>query len=236
VSPTCHFELEILETVALWDIVTVTQTMKACRELGVHFSIDDFGTGYASLAYLRRLPAETIKIDQGFVRGMLIDPDDLSIVEGVINLADAFQKKVIAEGVETIAHGTMLLHMGCDLAQGYGIAHPMAAEQLPDWIRNFRADPAWARTGNLQLSRQDTALVFAEAEHRRWLANLVAYVEEKNLVDPTLDPEECRFSEWLHRHGQLAYGQMAEFSAIDSNHSAIHALGKRLSYLCTLDH
>ncbi len=235
VSPTCHFELEILETVALWDIVTVTQTMKACRELGVHFSIDDFGTGYASLAYLRRLPAETIKIDQGFVRGMLIDPDDLSIVEGVINLADAFQKKVIAEGVETIAHGTMLLHMGCDLAQGYGIAHPMAAEQLPDWIRNFRADPAWARTGNLQLSRQDTALVFAEAEHRRWLANLVAYVEEKNLVDPTLDPEECRFSEWLHRHGQLAYGQMAEFSAIDSNHSAIHALGKRMSYLCTLD-
>lgn len=230
-----HFELEILETVALWDIVSVTQTMKACRELGVHFSIDDFGTGYASLAYLRRLPAETIKIDQGFVRDMLIDPDDLSIVEGVINLADSFQKKVIAEGVETIAHCTMLLHMGCDLAQGYGIARPMAAEQLPDWIRNFRADPAWAHAGNLQLSRQNTALVFAEAEHRRWLAALVAFVEEKNLADPTLDLEECRFSEWLHGYGQSTYSHLAKFSAVESNHSAIHVLGKNLAYLCTLN-
>jgi diguanylate cyclase (GGDEF)-like protein len=232
--PADRLELEILETVALWDIDSVTRTMEACRELGVRFSIDDFGTGYASLAYLRRLPADTIKIDQVFVRDMLNDPDDLSIVEGVIYLADAFQKKVIAEGVETVAHGTMLLHMGCDLAQGYGIARPMAAEELPSWVRNFRADPTWIHAGNFRLSRQDTALVFAEAEHRRWITDLVAYVEGKSHVDPTRDTKECRFSEWLQGSGQLAYGDLTEFSAIDSIYEAMHALGKDLSYLCVL--
>ncbi len=233
-APSDHLELEILETVALWDINSVTQTMEACRELGLHFSIDDFGTGYASLAYLRRLPADTIKIDQVFVRDMLNDLDDLSIVEGVINLADAFQKEVIAEGVETVAHGTMLLHMGCDLAQGYGIARPMAAKDLPDWIKDFRADPAWTHAGNFRLSRQDTVLVFAEAEHRRWVADLVAYIDEKSQVDPTRDAKECRFSKWLNGSGQSAYGHLAEFSAIDSIHEAMHALGKELAYLCAL--
>jgi EAL domain-containing protein (putative c-di-GMP-specific phosphodiesterase class I) len=232
--PADRIELEILETVALMDIDSITRTMEACRELGVRFSIDDFGTGYASLDYLRRLPADTIKIDQGFVRDMLGDPDDLSIVEGVINLADAFQKKVIAEGVETIAHGTMLLHMGCDLAQGYGIARPMAAEDVPSWIRDFRADPAWAHAGNFRLLRQDIALVFADAEHRRWITEMVAYVEEKSGIEPAPNPKGCRFSKWLCGSGQLAYGHLAEFSAIGSIHEAMHVLGKDLANLCTI--
>jgi hypothetical protein len=72
----------------------------------------------------------TLKIDQSFVRDMLDDPDDLAILEGVIGLASAFKREVIAEGVETIEHGTALLHLGCELAQGYGIARPISAELL----------------------------------------------------------------------------------------------------------
>jgi EAL domain-containing protein (putative c-di-GMP-specific phosphodiesterase class I) len=84
-----------------------------------------------------------LKIDQSFVRDMLEDPDDLAILEGVIGLAAAFKREVIAEGVETVAHGTALLDLGCELAQGYGIARPMPPEQLPDWVAGWQPDAAW---------------------------------------------------------------------------------------------
>lgn len=139
------FELEILETAALGDMGAAIHKMQSCIEQGIHFSIDDFGTGYASLAYLRRLPAHMIKIDQIFVRDMLDDEDDLSIVEGVIGLAKAFKKDVIAEGVETVAHGVKLLNLGCELAQGYGIARPMEAKFVTDWVRNYHLPTDWSR-------------------------------------------------------------------------------------------
>ena len=138
-----YIELEILETSALEDITKVSTTMNACHEIGVKFSLDDFGTGYSSLTYLRRLPAELLKIDQSFVRDMLEDPDDQAIVQGVISLSSAFNLQVIAEGVETIPHGTQLLAMGCELAQGYGIARPMPASEIATWIKQWKPDPAW---------------------------------------------------------------------------------------------
>jgi diguanylate cyclase (GGDEF)-like protein/PAS domain S-box-containing protein len=132
-------ELEIVETNAMEDVTLASHTMRACQSLGVRFAIDDFGTGYSSLTYLRRLPAETLKIDQSFVRDMLDDQEDLAIVQGVIGLAQAFGRQVIAEGVETLAHGQRLLELGCVQLQGYGIARPMPADQLPDWIREWEA-------------------------------------------------------------------------------------------------
>jgi diguanylate cyclase (GGDEF)-like protein/PAS domain S-box-containing protein len=142
--PPGNLELEILETSALADIADVAELMRQCHELGVHFAVDDFGTGYSSLTYLKRLPAELLKIDQSFVQDMLDDPDDLAIVKGVIGLAHAFHRKVIAEGVETIAHGELLLAHGCELAQGYGIARPMPASDIPNWVANWRPDKAWS--------------------------------------------------------------------------------------------
>ena len=107
------------------------------------FALDDFGTGYSSLTYLKRLPVTLLKIDQSFVRDMLDDPDDLAILEGVIGLATAFRREVIAEGVETVEHGAMLLQLGCELAQGYGIARPMPGADLPAWAATWRLDPGW---------------------------------------------------------------------------------------------
>jgi EAL domain-containing protein (putative c-di-GMP-specific phosphodiesterase class I) len=117
--------------------------MKTCQDMGVSFALDDFGTGYSSLTYLRRLPAYIIKIDQSFVRDMLEDADDLAIVEGVVGLAKAFQREVIAEGVETITHGIALLKLGCELAQGYGIARPMPASDIPEWVFSWKPDDSW---------------------------------------------------------------------------------------------
>ncbi|MFT5658911.1 MAG: diguanylate cyclase (GGDEF)-like protein/PAS domain S-box-containing protein, partial [Gammaproteobacteria bacterium] len=138
-----YLELEILETSALSDIDQVSTTIAACHELGVRFALDDFGTGYSSLTHLKRLSAHMIKIDQSFVRDMLEDIDDLAIVESVIGLAKTFKREVIAEGVETIEHGVALLQLGCELAQGYGIARPMTAGDIPEWISSWKADDSW---------------------------------------------------------------------------------------------
>jgi EAL domain-containing protein (putative c-di-GMP-specific phosphodiesterase class I) len=138
-----HFELEILETEALHDLTLTSQVIKDCQALGVQFALDDFGTGYSSLSYLRHLPVETLKIDQTFVRDMLEDEDDLAIVQGVIGLAESFRRQVIAEGVESIAHGIALLQMGCNHAQGYGIAKPMPASELAAWVKAWKAPAEW---------------------------------------------------------------------------------------------
>jgi diguanylate cyclase (GGDEF)-like protein len=138
-----YLELEILETSELSNISQVSATMSDCHELGVRFALDDFGTGYSSFTHLRRLPAYLIKIDQSFVRNMLEDTDDLALVEGVIGLAKTFQREVIAEGVETVAHGLALLQLDCELAQGYGIARPMPADDIPEWVSNWKADDYW---------------------------------------------------------------------------------------------
>ncbi|WP_413693570.1 EAL domain-containing protein [Pseudoalteromonas sp. KJ10-2] len=154
-----HFlQLEVLETSELQDIEDVAKIMQACTELGVGFALDDFGTGYCSLTYLKRLPVELIKIDQSFILGMLDDPDDLSIVEGVMGLSKAFQRDVIAEGVETLAHGAALLRLGCCHAQGYGIARPMPANEVLPWAKSWKPDISWSdiTPGELHDSKKET--------------------------------------------------------------------------------
>ncbi|MFZ6713358.1 EAL domain-containing protein [Undibacterium sp. TC9W] len=138
-----NFELEVLETAAIADMEQAVAILNRCRQLGVHFSLDDFGTGYSSLTYLRKLPVDTLKIDQSFVRDMLTDVEDMDIVEGVIRLAGAFDRQVIAEGVETMAHGAKLLELGCRLAQGYGIARPMPADQFVEWSVRWKSEARW---------------------------------------------------------------------------------------------
>lgn len=141
--PADQLELEVLETAAIGDMRQAVDILQRCIGLGVRFSLDDFGTGYSSLTYLRKLPVHSLKIDQSFVRGMLADPEDLGIVQGVIELAAAFHRQVIAEGVETLAHGSALRKMGCHFAQGYGIARPMPADALPGWCETWREQTTW---------------------------------------------------------------------------------------------
>lgn len=128
-----RLQIEVLESAALEDIASSAETINACRELGVNFALDDFGTGYSSLAYLRKLSAETLKIDQSFVRGMLTDEGDRAIVQGIIALAKTFGRKTVAEGIEAAELTQMLIEVGCMYGQGYGIAHPMSAEDFMQW-------------------------------------------------------------------------------------------------------
>ncbi|MFW3613952.1 EAL domain-containing protein [Billgrantia antri] len=188
-------ELEVLETNALEDVAHVTSVMKACRDFGVEFALDDFGTGYSSLTYLRHLPASTLKIDRSFVRDMLDDPEDLTILEGVLGLAVAFRRNIIAEGVETLLHGRMLLAMGYQLGQGYAIARPMPAQAIPGWLESWRPDPAWRHR---QRARpEELRAIYAMADHRACAAGLLRYLKGEREEPPTPSSRRSRLEQWL---------------------------------------
>ncbi|MEO6408993.1 MAG: EAL domain-containing protein [Burkholderiaceae bacterium] len=130
--------IEILETAALADIDHTCKLMNECRALGVRVALDDFGTGYSTLTYLKRLPLDVLKIDRSFVMNMLQDRQDLAIIEGVIGLSHTFGCSVVAEGVESPAIAQRLIDMGCRVGQGNGIAPAMPAEEVLDWVREYR--------------------------------------------------------------------------------------------------
>ena len=157
-------ELEVLESSALQDLGQVSDVITACSELGVSFALDDFGTGYSTLTYLRRLPADVLKIDRSFVREMLDDPEDLTMLEGVLALVTAFRRLAVAEGVETMEQGLMLLRLGCQVAQGYGIARPMAACDLPAWAAAWRPPLEWMNVSAVDPSDRPSALCGCRAQ------------------------------------------------------------------------
>ncbi|WP_229755575.1 putative bifunctional diguanylate cyclase/phosphodiesterase [Vreelandella lutescens] len=149
VSPSL-LKLEVLESAAMHDVQAALKNMARCQALGVGFAIDDFGTGFSSLTHLRQLPVNLIKIDQSFVRDMLIDQNDMAIVESVIYMANRFQRPMLAEGVETLAHAKALMALGCELAQGYGIARPMPPEAMPVWLAHWPERQDWRGLATLQ--------------------------------------------------------------------------------------
>ena len=222
-------EMEVLETSALEDLARASHVIEACRTIGVNFALDDFGTGYSSLTYLKRLPFTLLKIDQSFVRGMLDDPDDIAILEGVLGLAVAFRRQVIAEGVETVQIGEMLLQLGCELAQGYGIAYPMPAHALPDWLATWRTHPSWSNL--FAVSRDDLPLLFASVEHKAWMTALEKYLKSRHDVPPELDCHQCRFGIWLNNGGLMRYGRRHAFQAITPLHQRVHVLAEALCEL-----
>ena len=138
-----RLDLEIVESVAIENIQHVSDCLRACQALGVQFSLGDFGTGYSSLSYLKRLRTQTIKIDKSFVRDILHDGDDLALTTAIIGLARAFGRQVIAEGLESVEHGELLLKLGCDVAQGYFIARPMPPADVPGWVAEFVVPQQW---------------------------------------------------------------------------------------------
>lgn len=132
-------ELEIVESQALENLPQVAATIRKCQKLGVSFALDDFGTGYSSLTYLKQLPVNVLKVDNSFVIDMLSDSEDRMILEGILALCKAFNIKVIAEGMETDEHGRQLKEMGYCYAQGYGIAKPMPADKVINWVSHWKA-------------------------------------------------------------------------------------------------
>ncbi|WP_410499292.1 EAL domain-containing protein [Chitinibacter sp. S2-10] len=139
-------ELEITESTVMDNAEFALGVLHRLREQGIPLCIDDFGTGYSSLSYLQKLPVDYIKIDQSFVRDMLQNRDAELIVRSTIELVHALGRKTIAEGVETQESWDMLARLGCDIVQGYFIAKPMPAEELPRWIAHYQATHGMAES------------------------------------------------------------------------------------------
>ena len=233
VSPAL-LEFEILESVALGDVGAMNALMANCRELGIQFSLDDFGTGYSSLSYLKRIPVQTLKIDQSFVRDMLDDADDRALVESIIHIASLFKLSVIAEGVETQDQGVLLLRLGCNVVQGYGIARPMPGEKVFAWAKHFHLDPQWNLWADLKWDLIDLPLLVAQYDHVALVKNLVLAAQGMPLELPQahfLDAHQCRFGHWFDDSGQNRYGDMPEFEAIRPVHLQVHALGDAIMQL-----
>ena len=217
-------EIEVLETGAIGDIVQISDIMEKCIDLGVTFALDDFGTGYSSLTYLRRLPADLIKIDQVFVYDMLVDPDDLAIVEGVIGLSKAFGRNVIAEGVETIEQGKALLQIGCEWGQGYAIAEPMPTQDIPKWKASWKPNSIWSEF----ISGQEDFHINSEVDHQHWIIALQDYLNGKKNTPPPMDPDKCHIGHWLKEEGFKHYRFHPQFKDLVETHKHMHFIGRKL--------
>jgi diguanylate cyclase (GGDEF)-like protein/PAS domain S-box-containing protein len=222
-------ELEVLETSALEDLEHVSNVIKGCQDIGVKFALDDFGTGYSSLTYLKRLPVSSLKIDQSFVHDMLVDPDDLAIVEGVLSLATAFYRHAIAEGVETIEHGRLLLQFGCELAQGYGIARPMPAHKILDWTFTWTPDPSWVDL--VLVNRDDLSVLYAGVQHRAWVTAMEKCLKGGQETPAPLNHLRSRLGLWLEGKGHAQYNGQPAFQAIKQWCDHVHLQTKELCQL-----
>jgi diguanylate cyclase (GGDEF)-like protein/PAS domain S-box-containing protein len=219
-------QLEVLETSALQDMSKVSRVIQACKKIGIRFALDDFGTGYSSLTYLKQLPVSWIKIDRSFVRDMLYDPDDLAILEGIIGMASAFRHHIIAEGVENIEQGELLLQLGCELAQGFEIARPMPEKNIVPWMASWQPNPLW--TTQRPVRRDDLPILFASVEHRAWISQIEKHLENKQDFLPPLKLNECRFGQWLHAEGAQTYASQPLFTSIEKTHQQVHAMANSL--------
>jgi diguanylate cyclase (GGDEF)-like protein/PAS domain S-box-containing protein len=137
-------ELEITESVAMNEAQQSVTIMEQLRDSGIRLSVDDFGTGYSSLGYLRRFPLHSVKIDQSFVRDIMTEPDDATIVRTVIGMAHSLGLEVVAEGVENVDQLSFLEALHCDRVQGYYFARPASAAALAPFLEKFERVPAWS--------------------------------------------------------------------------------------------
>jgi len=224
-------ELEILETSKLEDLLQATHVVHQCKIFGLVFSVDDFGLGYSSLTFVKRIPSKYIKVEQNFVVNMLGNPEDLSILYGVVSIAKAFKRSVIAEGVETLEHGRILIQLGCELGQGYAIARPMKGDELIVWLNTWEPDESWKNQQIMSTVQRN--VFFATLEHYSWIAKVKAVLEDKNVDNIESDDlQECYFTEWLLPSDKqyLTSG----YEKVDVLHKKIHAFANQLLQLHSL--
>ena len=229
---TNNLQLEILESSDLGDLDSISDIINVCKnDIGVNIALDDFGTGYSSLSHIRNLSPNTIKIDQTFVQDMLDDPDDAAIIDGVIGLADSFNLDLIAEGVESVEHGEMLILMGCINAQGYIISHPIPAKNISKWLINYKPNKTWLKYSQLNLNKNQNRIKIFKLTTTRWknkfVENILSYPED---IDswPIMDPNKCPCGMWINRAIQDKLFKKKSIKLLDKSHQKLHKISENI--------
>jgi diguanylate cyclase (GGDEF)-like protein/PAS domain S-box-containing protein len=140
-----YLELELTETILMHDVASSVSVLQTLKAMGVRLAIDDFGTGYSSLGYLKRFPIDTLKIDQSFVRDIVTDRDDATIVTAVIGMGKSLNQRVIAEGVETYDQLVYLKDQNCDEGQGFLFSRALSAEDYRILLEDGNPRPEYIR-------------------------------------------------------------------------------------------
>jgi diguanylate cyclase (GGDEF)-like protein/PAS domain S-box-containing protein len=224
-----ELQIEVLESAALADVERARAVLARCRALGVQIALDDFGTGYSSLSYFRDLPIDTLKIDRTFVAGMLDDAGDLGIVQSVIGLARAFDRQVVAEGVETLDQAAALRALGAGMGQGFEIARPMPADAFPGWARGWDRDGRFdGLPDRLGVPVQELPVRVALRSHRLWMERVVAFAHGGEVELPPLDRKACAFGTWYYGSGSAALGGRPGYADLEPLHERIHDVAERL--------
>ncbi|WP_292363226.1 putative bifunctional diguanylate cyclase/phosphodiesterase, partial [Methylophaga sp. UBA1464] len=223
-----YFQFEILESHALDDLSLIVDVVRHCREeFNIKTVLDDFGTGYSSLSHIRTLPVSAVKIDQTFVRNMLADVDDCKIVEGVIALARSFDLEVIAEGVESVRHGQILLSMGCELAQGYVIAKPMPAAHIADWQQQFTLPEDWLSyrdsRQHIKWTQLNLFCLYLQLSLESVELRFEAELDDVNLC-PIISIKQSHCGVWLDRTENLQLIDMESLQILKEKYRSFHHL------------
>jgi len=229
---TRRFQIEILESNRLSDLSLISNVVEFCKsEFGITTALDDFGTGYSSLTHIRVLPVDVVKVDQSFVRRMLTEPEDCKIVEGVIALAQSFNIQVIAEGVESIAHGEVLLAMGCNQAQGYALTKPLPIKQLNSFLTTYKPFTQWCGQAELLKNYKQARLSLFYFYLKHWMHQL----QETLFAEPEIKTEwpitnlsDSHCGIWLEKAQYHHYFDNAMLSKVTHYHQHIFQSGNDL--------
>jgi len=218
-----YIQLEILESSVLSDISAIDDILQICKDkLSVQVALDDFGTGYSSLTHLRYLSADTVKIDQSFVRTLLDDPGDYAVIDSVIRLSEAFEREVIAEGVETIEQGIMLMAIGCNEAQGYGIARPMPAAEIISWFDHYTPNKKWLDYGREIQSGKARTIIIIMLTTEQWIKSLEGAINDNN---NDYEITRCHLGNWLANLRKDSIFSDKKMNKIEHVHDLLFSLG-----------
>lgn len=183
------------------------------------------------MSYLKTLKVDALKIDRAFIQDMLANANERTLVEAIINLAHIFKLSVIAEGVESLEHGIVLMRYGCNIAQGYGIAKPMPSHLVIPWGKSFLPHPNWALWADAKWGEQDFPVLMAGHDHISWVENILIEINSPSST-PDLNQikthHKCRFGQWYYSHGIKNYHHLTSFKMIEPIHEEIHRIGNTI--------
>lgn len=216
--PPAQLEIEVTESAALADIDHARRVLAECREIGVGVAVDDFGTGHASLTYVQSLPVTRIKVDQHFVRELPTDPRNMAVIAGTVTSSGLLEIDIIAEGVETVLHGLMLIRLGCNALQGYALTPPLPEADLRNWLSGWQTPAAWRLWAGDRANAAILPLLYAEISHRRHSSGLLG----QGLPPPPEGIAECALTHWLDGEGERHFSHLSALRSLQEIHVKYH--------------